>query len=400
MALYSYIAIDPRGERLSGELEASDPDAVVSQLTARGLRAESVRLSAAERAHYQSRASGGLQSGVVREISEHVSEIVSAGLPLESGLAAVVEELPRGRLKRELRAIVADLERGSELEEVLAGRRAPAYLSALVRAGRRSGRTGEILESFVSSTRIIFDLRQTLWMALVYPLALLLVVPLILGVLQLAVIPEFSRIFEGFEIKLPWLTQALIAISKALSQHAWLPLLVLCGAVVGICVLIRIALGAVETRRIICKVPVIGPLIRWTALARFSPLLSLLIESRMPLEEALVLAGDATGDVLIRAECRTLAERLRSGESLESSAGQGGALPASFVRAMSWDKQRGALPEVLQSMADMYAGRARALAVLLASLLPIAIVLFVGVVSSVVIVALFWPLIELLNKLS
>ena len=134
MRTYTYIAIDSRGQRVSGELEASDPDAVVSQLTAQGLRIESVQVVLRRPGNVKSAPSGNLSHGETREVGRHISEIVSAGLPLEAGLAAIAEEFPGGRVQRELRAIARDLEGGNDLESVLTARRTPGYLPALVRA--------------------------------------------------------------------------------------------------------------------------------------------------------------------------------------------------------------------------------------------------------------------------
>lgn len=402
MPLYTYIAIDPSGERVSGQFEASDPDSVVSRLTAQGLRTESVqlaRLPAEPELVVRTEPTRVLRPSDAREIGSHIAEIASAGLPLETGLAAIAEELPRGRLKRALRKIVADLETGNDLESALAARKSPAYLAALVRAGRRSGRTGALLERFISSTRIVFDLRQTLAMALVYPAALLVVVLVISVLLQGWVVPEFAVVFDGFGIQLPWPTAVLVGASKVMSDIG-LPVLAFVAIAALVTVIVsRLALGPVETRRLICRIPVIGPLVRWIALARFSPLLSLLIESRVPLDEALLLAGDASGDALIRDDCRRLAERIAAGESLETVARSGGGVPVSFVRAIGLEHERRGLPEVLQSMADIYAGRARALAALLAMVMPMLVVSFVGALVGVVVVALMWPLIELLSKL-
>jgi type IV pilus assembly protein PilC len=139
---------------------------------------------------------------------------------------------------------------------------------------------------------------------------------------------------------------------------------------------------------------------RCSVLARFSPVLSLLIEGRVPLDEALILAGDASGDVVIREDCGKLAASIRAGKTLEEAASETKRFPASFVRALIWERYRDGFPEVLRSMSDMYAGRARALMALLVAVMPVLVVLFVGLSVGVVVVSLFMPLIELLRKLA
>jgi type II secretory pathway component PulF len=292
------------------------------------------------------------------------------------------------------------LETAESVESALASSGAPAYLPALVRAGRRSGRTADILENFIASSRSVSDLRQTLWMALAYPLALLLLtVPLGLFLI-IWLIPGFEAIFADFDVKLPLITEFVLKVSKFLADHGLTALAAVSGAIVAIIVVLRLALGPAGSRRLVCTLPVVGPLLRWLGLARFSPILSLLVESRVPLDEALLLAGDASADAEIREDCRELAAHLRSGKSLDSAARDIGRFPKSFVRALAWERQREGFAEVLQSMSEMYAGRARALVAILIAVLPPVLVSLVAFVVGFIVISLFMPLIELLNKLS
>jgi len=341
-----------------------------------------------------------LNSADAREVGGHVAEIVSAGLPLEAGLAAVAEEFPHSRMKRLLLGISRDLESGADLESVLASRRGPAYLSALVGAGRRTGRIGAILENFIAGARVVLDLRQMLWLALFYPLVLLIFIVPLGFFLQFYIVPAFRGLLEGFELQAPWITTSVLVASQLVTDYGLPVLGCALAALLAACILTRLFLGAVLTRRLVCRIPIIGAILRWTALARFSPLMSLLIESGVPLDEAIVLSGDACGDAEIRADCHKLAASLQAGKSLESAAAEGGRFPVSFVRALSWERNQEGLPEVLQSMADMYAARARALVMLLAAILPPLVVLLVGLVVGYVVIALVMPLLELLSKLS
>ena len=401
MPIYTYSAIDPNGMRVAGQVDASDPDAAASQLTARGLRIEQVEMvPPAQVSPSSTDRLAQLKVSEARDLGGHIAEIISSGLPMEGGLAAVAEEMPSGRLRRALKGIVRELETGADLETVLARRRAPPYLAALVRAGRRTGRTAEILEGFIANSRVVSELRQTVWAALAYPLVLLvLIVPLGLFLL-LWIIPASAAVFDGFEIKLPLITEGLIAVSRFVQQFGWQILAYLAGAVLVSYVMLRLALGGAGTRRLMCRIPAIGPFMRWLGLARFSQSLSLLIEGRVPLDEALILAGDAAGDAGIRADCRQIAANVRGGMTLEAAARQTGGLPASFVRALGWEGYQDAFPEVLQSTADMYTGRARVLVALLLGIIPPIIVIFVALLVGFVVIAMFMPLIELLNKLS
>jgi len=135
MRNYTYIAINSRGERISGEVEATDPDAVVSRLSAQGCASKACRRTAPrEPAPPARELTTQLSAAETREVGGHISEIISAGVPLEAGLAAIADEFPWGRVRRTLRGIVRDLESGEDLESVLSHRHTAGYLPALVAA--------------------------------------------------------------------------------------------------------------------------------------------------------------------------------------------------------------------------------------------------------------------------
>ncbi len=340
-----------------------------------------------------------LSPSETREMARNISEIVSAGLPLEGGLAAIAEEFPNGRLRSELRGIVRGLEAGHDLESVLKANHSGGYLPALIRAGVRSGKTGEILENFVAGTQAVSDLQQSIWMALAYPLILIACLTAICVFLLMVIVPQFQGLFQGWGITLPWLTRMVLSASEFVVEHGFWALLICVSAVVLTIALVRLILGQAETRRFIWTIPFIGTLVRCSALARFAPVLSLLIEGGVPLDEALALAGDASGDVAIRDDCRQLAAGVRAGKTLEEAATTTTRFPATFVRALSWERYREGFSEIVRSMSDTYAGRARALVAILVAVMPVFMVVFVGCFVILVVVALFMPLFELLNKL-
>src|SRR4029450_9733223 len=118
---------------------------------------------------------------------------------------------------------------------------APRYLPTLVRAGTRSGRTGEILESFIAGSRSVSDLRQMLWMTLAYPLILLC---LLLGLgffLIYWIVPQFAAMFDGFGVNLPWMTTALVFVSRFMLEHGLQVLAALLAAVLVVCLVLRLA---------------------------------------------------------------------------------------------------------------------------------------------------------------
>lgn len=429
MPRYRFTGTNSEGQHVTGERDAPDPDALLNAIRDEVLLVDSVLLvgtvgsldrpevvahdpelefaqapgsekpvapapgSAAHNVEHMHPEDAG-------EISRHMAEIIGSGLPLETGLAAIAAECPSRRMRRTLGGIVADLVAGNDLEFAMATRHAPAELRALVRAGARSGDTGRILEHYVTNVQGAAELRDSIFLGLLYP-SVILVMFLSLGWgMMWWIVPQFTAIFNGFDLDLPWLTKGLIAISDFLNHYALWTGGEVFVAIVLVALLLRYALGPVGMRRLVCCIPLIGPILRWIALARFSQLLSLLVENRVPLSEALVLAGDASRDAEIKDDCRRLLVGVKSGETLESAARKLKRFPASFVQALGWEGRSGGLPEVLQSLGDMYAGRVRAAVAVMMSVLPPLLMLFLGGAVGLLVIALFMPLLELLNKLS
>lgn len=397
MPRYRYIGLDFTGRQVSGERDAADPDALLAALAGEISQVVSVQLVDDYPGYERS---GGVHRADVSEISGHIAEIIESQLPLESGLAAIAAECSSRRMRSTLRGIASDLAAGNDLETVLAGRGAPAELKSLVRAGARSGNTGQILEHYVINIESAVDLRQSMRRGLLYPLVLTILFGLVGTTVVLYFVPQFVVIFDGFGVDLPLPTKWLVAFSKFASQYGVTTGLALLAIVIAVMVLMRLALGKVLWRRIVCRIPLFGAILRWTALSRFSQLLSLLVENHVPLDEALVLAGDASGDAEIQYDCRRMLASVSAGETLESAARKLDRFPTSFVQALAWASRPSGLPEVLQSLGDMYAGRVRAAVAVIIALVPPILMFFLGVSMALLIIALFLPLFNLLNNLA
>jgi type IV pilus assembly protein PilC len=401
MPRYRFTGTDAAGRRVTGERDAPNPDALLTVIAGEIVLVDSVQLvNGGSAREGTSPPAGRMHDGDIGQISSHIAGLVEAQLPLESGLAAIADECPSLRMRRTLRAIVGDMSAGSNLEAALAARGAPSELTVRVRAGARSGNTGQILEHYVINVQGITDLRMSIGAAMLYPLVLVVLFGLLGALLALWIVPQFAGIFSGFDLDLPMMSKMLIVVSEffvAYGAHVALGTLVFAAVVV---LLLRYAAGKVIFRRLVCQIPLFGPILRWTALSRFSQLLSLLVENGVPLDEALVLAGDASGDSEIQEDCRRMRAGVTSGETLESAARKLDRFPASFVQALAWERRPAGLPEVLQSLGDMYAGRVRATVAVMVAILPPFLMIGLGLGVGFVVIALFMPLIEFLNKLS
>lgn len=411
MPRYRYTGTNFEGRPIVGERDATDPDALLGAIRGELRHVDSIvpvgspdpaeSLAATFAA---ARPAPAITAGDAGEISRHLSELIESGLPLETGLAAIAAECPSRRMRGTLSGIVAELSSGSDLEQAMAACGAPPELRALVRAGARSGDTGQILEHYVTNVQSARELRESIVLGLAYPAVVLLVFSLLGVLIFWWIVPQFVEMFDGFDLDLPELTKALVVISDFFNKvTVWVAAARAAGLLalfVFFALLLRAVLGPVNMRRLICRIPVVGQILRWVAMARFTQLLSLLVENRVPLGEALVLAGDASRDAEIQDDCRKILVGVNSGETLQSAARRLRRFPPSFVQTLGWEERSGGLPEVLQSLGDMYAGRVRAMVAVLVAFLPPFLMMFLGISVGLLVIALFMPLVRLLSLLA
>jgi type II secretory pathway component PulF len=427
MSDFYYEARDEAGLPISGRIRAMDVKDAIRQLEANQWDVISVRTvpkpnppaeiprqepPAALPAEATSRESfGGELPPMSRkdstELAGHLADVMNAGLPLAPGLSALAKELPDGKVRRGLKVMVSQLESGRSLEAVLDSRQVPPDLRALVRAGLRSGHTGEVLSQYVRHTQLLLDLRRRMALAWGYPLVLILTSMAILFVFLWFLVPGFTEIFEGFGTELPAMTQSIIWLSKTL-HNDW-PLML--GTVLVAWFVIRMywryGLSAAQRRRFLWCLPIVGHMIRSAALARFSRLLGLLLDNNVPLPDALRLAGQGAADAELGEAAMYLADVVESGRPLTGNEFACQRFPATFVQLLSQIEGQKPMAQAIHALSDactssarMFESQARVAAARTAAFCQPLIVIFTACTVGYMVLSLFLPLVKLLNDLS
>jgi type II secretory pathway component PulF len=344
---------------------------------------------------------GGLSGPEALELSAQLAGLAKAGLPLAPSLAALAEELPRGRLRRSMRDLARGLESGQPLVEAVERQdgRIPPHLRGLVTAGIRSGRLGEVLGEFSGFAAIGIELRRRIWLNLAYPVISLLVTLAVFAFIGLAVMPQFEAIFRDFGIPLPRVTIVLFRFAGG-TATLWPTLAAIAVFLVVGALAAHFVLRPATARGLAARVPLLGGVWRWTSLAEFFHLLGLLVEYRLPMPEAVRLAGEGVQDSGVEAAARCMAEEVEDGQSLAQAMSRRREFPPRLPRLIRWAENQGSLPEVLHMAAELFAARASAHATVAATAVSVVcfFLIIIGVALSVV--ALILPLVMLISRLS
>jgi type II secretory pathway component PulF len=399
MPIFRYTAIDKNDQRVAGNVEAATSEDAVAQLEADGLRVgtiEPFEVDAAEDA------GKSLSHDEAIEITGRIADVVTAQLPLASGLRAMSEEVPSRKLRRFLGDVSRRIEAGESLESIFQepGAHLPRNLGGLIQAGIQTDQLGMLLEQFLDHERESLDRRRQTLLALAYPAVLVVIAGIILFCMSLLIVPGFKRIFADFGVVLPGITLfAFLLTDFVLAFGMWiLPLLVLLGVIAW--AVVRQGIGRRFCRRLIWLVPLFGPLVRYSALASFCHYLAMLVDHRVQLPKALRLAGLAANDAVLAAAGQELSARVEEGEPIEDAVSPLGEFPSELLHVFRWANQPAAFRDALYAARQTFDIRARYQSTLIANICEPVAVLGTAMCVGFVVIALFMPLVRLLNDLS
>jgi len=342
----------------------------------------------------------GLTGAEAGELSRQIAGLTRAGLPLAAGLAALSEELPRGRLRRSMSELARALEAGAPLDQAIGDQREriPPHLRGLVVAGLRSGRIGDVLARFSSFAGLGVDLKRRLVLSLAYPLLTLAITLGLFFFVSTFAVRQFELIFKDFAIPLPGLTILIIQGARVINRVSGPLGVVILGLVVA-WLAARLLLKTAVRRSLSTQLPLVGPIWAATRLSEFCHLLALLLEGQLPLPEALRLTGEGLQDSGMERACGIMAREVESGRTLDQAMSKLWRFPPGLPRLLGWAENQMALSEVLHLAGALFETQARSRATLAGATVTIVCVILV-LALIMVIPGLFLPLITLISRLS
>ncbi len=393
MTIFHYTAVDEQGRAVSGTVEAIDWHAAEQALVARGLREPR---SAEAAATGEKPESLGPSDAV--ELARYLTELAKSGLPLDGGLRAIAEDLPRGRLSRAIGRLAAQLKAGQSLPSAIEsfGSRLPPHLRELMIAGARSGNLAQTLDQVLAQEGQADDLRRQFRQAIGYPMILLVFLTAWLSFAALWLIPQMESLESDFKTEFPPVTRYLMAVARVV------PAMILAAAVAS---LIVFAAGCTErgsatVSRLWSRIPWIGPAWWYRGLVEFCGLLGVFLQQGMSLPEALRLTSLASRDAAIRAASRRMANEVASGQDLSTCLARRSLFPSTLVSTVAWGESHGALAEACRSARQMFHERLESQIELVRLVVPPMIFLLLCASGWFVIAGFFGGLLKMIVDLT
>ncbi|TVQ62715.1 MAG: type II secretion system F family protein [Phycisphaerales bacterium] len=424
MATFTYEALDAKGKSVKGSIEAASDDEAQQRIKAQGYFPTSVRAQKVKKtaeaggdgaaAKKKKKAGGGFSIGKVKQkhlttFTRQLSTLQDAGLPLLRSLQILEGQQKPGLMKNVLLGVCEEVEGGASLSESM-GKFPKAFdrlYVKMVNAGEIGGVLDIILQRLAEFMEKSERLKRKIKGALVYPIVVVVIALAILTAIMVFIIPQFEEIFTDFGVTLPALTLWLMNTSRWVAGTQpgqeiagfWF-ILVSPIAVVFFWKLIRAAgPGRAATDTLMLWTPVFGKLIRKTTIARFTRTLGTLISAGVPILEAVTITAETSGNYVYEKALKGVHDSIREGESFAQPLRESKTCDAIVVNMIDVGEETGDMDSMLMKIADNYDEEVDVAVASLVSLLEPLMVLVLGGMVGTIVIAMFMPMVEMINSL-
>ena len=441
MPIFQYTAMDSAGKEKKGRLEAENENSVASALKEQGLFPTSIKeaksAGGSKRAVAGGGAAGAKQGGSMfaglsqlslgaptinaKQLTlttRQLAILLDAGLPLVRSLRTLEKQTKDGAVRRILNETANAVESGSTFSEALAQNPKSfdkLYLN-MVRAGEAAGALELILDRLAKFMEKAQQLAGKIKSAMMYPLIVLTLAGGITMGLMVFIVPKFKQIFTELlaGAPLPWLTDKVIGLSTLITKGIGLtdpkslisnfegPIEFIFTLIV-LYILFKVIVSFKQGRLIVdwlkYKAPLIGSIISKTAIARFSRTLGTLMGSGVPVLQALQIVRDTSGNELVANAVQQVHDAVKEGEAMAGPLGATKIFPDMVVSMIEVGEETGKLPEMMEKIADTYEEEVDLAVDALTSMIEPLMIVFLAVVVGTIVIALFMPLVKIIETL-
>ncbi len=400
MAAFRFKALDAAGAVQSGLLEATSPAAARQLLRGRGLLPVDIALGAAPEAGQgtrgQSRSAARLPLATLTLITRQMATLLGSGLRIEDALSTIAQGQPQ-KPAAVLLTVRAQVLEGRSLGAALAAfpQVFSEFYQASVRAGEQSGRLDQVMQHLASHVENRARNRQTVQLALLYPALLGVVSLTIITALMAFVVPDIVRVFSNRGATLPFLTRALIVVSGLVRNYGLFAGLGLIASVLGFQRWLARPANRQRWHSLLAEARLTRRLVQRMNAAQFAGTLATLVQSQVPLIEALSAAANVTPNLHVRAKVIALTEQVRQGRTLKRAMEQAGCFPAMLVAMVASGEATGGLGDALDHAASDQQRDLDAWVRAVVALVEPAILLIMGGLVMVMVLAILLPIVSM-----
>jgi type IV pilus assembly protein PilC len=401
MPFYNYRAKNSGGQIQRGKVEAVSQDKAAETLIEKGLFIINLTPVVENMWTAMGKNVGRMRLNDVVVFTRQLAAIVEAGLTLTTGLSLLVQQA-KSSVRSVLSQLLADLEGGMSFSAAL--QKHPKVFAKsytyLVQAGESSGSLDVVLNRLADTMEEQKEFKGKVVGALIYPIAVLLVMIAVVVVMMVAVIPKLLEVFEEFDAELPLPTKVLIAVSTFMTNYWWMMLVILAVLVMGFFIWYRGRDAKKAVDALLFKLPVYGDLRKKIILTNYNRTLSMLVHSGVSLVDSLRLASEAVDSINYRDHFDEIQAKIEKGVSFGAAVEIYDDFPMIMSQMIKVGEETGKLDDILAKLASYFKGESqRAVAGLMAAFEPL-IMVILGLGVAFLVIAIIMPIYDLTNQIS
>jgi len=396
MPIFIYSAKTVTGDIQTGNVDLPSREAVIGYLRRQRLIPVTVR----EKPKDVSMPFGRrVRMKEIVHFTRQFATMVNSGLPLVQCLDILAQQTENKFLANSIREVQADVESGATLADAL--RNHPKVFSDLYVNMVAAGEAGGILDTVLLRLSVFLEKNEALVRkvkgAMIYPGVILSVAVVAVTVLLVFVIPTFESMFASVDMQLPAPTRLVIWMSEMLQNYWWLILGLIFAVAYTIRLYYKTSGGRLALDKLLLRVPILGDLLRKTAVARFTRTLGTLLSSGVSILDGLEITARTAGNRVIHDAVMRSRSSIAGGETIAEPLKQSGVFPPMVTQMINVGEQTGTIDEMLDKIADFYDDEVdTAVEALLSAMEPMLIV-FLGVIVGGMIVAMYLPIFDMIN---
>jgi type IV pilus assembly protein PilC len=387
---------DKQGKLVKGELSGKSDAMVKAQLRRQGINPLKVKKKPKSLL-----GGGGGKKITPKDItifSRQLATMMSSGVPLVQSFEIIGRGHENANMQDLILGVKADVEAGNSLTESL--RKRPLQFNELycnlVEAGEHAGILEAILHKLATYMEKTEALKSKIKAALFYPAAVIVVAGIVVTILMIFVIPQFSELFGSFGADLPALTQLLIDMSGFFVQWWWAMFAAIAGTAFGLMELKKRSVPFAHLLdRLSLKIPIIGNVLEKSAIARFARTLETMFAAGTPLVESMKSVAGACGNIIFYDACIKIKDEISTGTQLQASMRETGLFPNMVIQMVAIGEESGSIDTMLGKVADWYEQEVDDAVEALTSLLEPAIMAFLGVVIGGIVIGMYLPIFKM-----
>lgn len=329
--------------------------------------------------------------------NQELATLLKAGMPLVQSLDILRARMTNPVFKSVLDDVYEKVRGGTALSDAFDAHNElfPSVYIASLMAGERSGNLDAVLRRFVAYSKTIDTVRSKTMSAMMYPVILILLAVVLVGIIVIKVVPTFADFYGSFDAELPLSTRVIVGISDAIRSQFWLILLAIGGAAAAFVAWIKAPGRDAQFDRLILRLPLVGGSFHKFSTSQLARTLATLLGGGIPLLNALEIAARSTGNRHMGRELEIVASRVREGQSFSGTLLERQTVPDVAIKMIEVGESTGALTEMLNSLADFYDEEIETEVARFVTLIEPAMLVFMGVVIAGIVLSLYLPLFQL-----